>query len=45
MARGRERHPVARDFGGDPHWNMAAYRLAAEAAAEQLEAAFADRLR
>lgn len=46
LARGRARHPDwPWEFGGDPHWNVAAHRLAAEAVGDQLEAAFADRLR
>lgn len=46
LAHGRARHPDwPWDFGGDPHWNVAAHRLAAEVVAEQLESAFGERLR
>lgn len=37
LGRARARHPGwAWDFGGDPHWNVAAHRLAAEIVAQHL---------
>jgi hypothetical protein len=46
LGRGRERHPERPwDFADDPHWNLAAHRLAAEVVAQRLEQTQAERLR
>lgn len=46
LERARRRHPEwPWDFAGDPHWNVAAHRLAAEVVAQRLEQAQTERLR
>lgn len=46
MAEARALDPARPwDFGKDPHWNLAAHRLAAERVAEHVERWFGDRLR